>query len=57
VKRQKRESADFIKILISGLMDFAKPGAILMEGPTAAEIRQMVHIALVDGFSVMAHCI
>jgi imidazolonepropionase-like amidohydrolase len=56
VKRQKREGADFIKIMISGLMDFAKPGAIFMEGPTAAEIKQMVHIAHEEGFSVMAHC-
>ena len=56
VKRQKREGADFIKIMISGLMDFAKPGVIFMEGPTAAEIKQMVHIAHGEGFSVMAHC-
>ena len=56
VKRQKREGADFIKIMISGLMDFAKPGVIFMEGPTTAEIKQMVHIAHEEGFSVMAHC-
>ena len=43
VVKQKEAGADFIKIMISGLMDFAKPGVIFMEGPTAAEIKQMVH--------------
>ena len=56
VVKQKEAGADFIKIMISGLMDFAKPGVIFMEGPTAAEIKQMVHIAHGEGFSVMAHC-
>ena len=56
VVKQKEAGADFIKIMISGLMDFAKPGVIFMEGPTAAEIKQMVHIAHEEGFSVMAHC-
>ena len=56
VKRQGQAGADFIKIMISGLMDFARPGVLFMEGPREDEIRQMVHIARQEGFSVMAHC-
>ena len=56
VKRQREAGADFIKIMISGLMDFAQPGVLFMAGPTEGEIRQMVHIARQEGFSVMAHC-
>ena len=56
VEKQKENGADFIKIMISGLMDFNKAGQLFMEGPAAEEIRQMVHIAHEEGFSVMAHC-
>ena len=56
VQEHRQAGADFIKIMISGLMDFSKPGQLFMEGPTEAEIRQMVYIAHEEGFSVMAHC-
>ncbi len=56
VVKQRQAGADFIKIMISGLMDFAKPGELFFEGPNPAEIRQMVHIAHEEGFCVMAHC-
>ena len=56
VKKQGANGADFIKIMISGLMDFDRFGHILYDGPTQAEIRSMIHIAHEEGFSVMAHC-
>ena len=52
---QKRQGADFIKIMISGLMDFDRFGVLTEEGLSPAEIREMVHIAHQEGMSVMAH--
>ena len=55
VARQKADGADFIKIMISGLMDFDRFG-VLTEDPLAAEeIRELIHIAHEEGFAVMAH--
>lgn len=50
-----RKGGDFIKIMISGLMDFDRYGQLTEEGLDAAEVRQMIHIAHEEGFSVMAH--
>ena len=55
VVQQREEGADFIKIMISGLMDFDRFGVLTDEGYPAAEIRELVHIAHEEGFSVMAH--
>ena len=55
VKEQKQQGADFIKIMISGLMDFDRYG-VLTEAPLdREEICQMVAIAHDAGLSVMAH--
>ena len=55
VRQQREEGADFIKIMISGLMDFDRCG-VLTEGPLAPEeIRELIHIAHEEGFTVMAH--
>ena len=48
--------ADFIKIMISGLMDFDRFGVLTEEGLPPALIKELVHIAHEEGFSVMAHC-
>lgn len=56
VKEQKENGADFIKIMISGLMDFDRPGKLMYAGPSKEEIRFMVEIAKDAGMSVMAHC-
>lgn len=56
VRRQKQEGADFIKIMISGLMDFSQFGVLTEEGLSPAEIRELVHIAHEEGMAVMAHC-
>lgn len=54
--RQTRESGgDFIKIMISGLMDFDCFGVLTQEGLPGEEIRELIHIAHQEGMAVMAH--
>ena len=55
VKAHRENGADFIKIMISGLMDFDRFGVLSEEGLPALEIKELVHIAHEEGFSVMAH--
>ena len=45
-----------MKIMISGLMDFDCFGRLTEEGLPPEEIRELIHIAHEEGFSVMAHC-
>ncbi len=56
VEKQKENGADFIKLMISGLMDFDRPGQLMQTGPSAEEISYMVSISKDLGMSVMAHC-
>ena len=56
VLKMKANGADFIKIMISGLMDFDHFGILTQPGYPAAEIHQLIHIAHGEGMSVMAHC-
>ena len=51
----REKGADFVKIMISGLMDFDRFGVLTEEGLPAVEIRELIHIAHEEGFSVMAH--
>ena len=55
VKKHRENGADFIKIMISGLMDFDRFGALTEEPLAAEEIRELIHIAHEEGFAVMAH--
>ena len=55
VRKARADGADFIKIMISGLMDFDRFGYLTDEGYPAWEIRELVHIAHAEGFAVMAH--
>ena len=55
-EKQKKNGADFIKIMISGLMDFDNPGKLMQTGPTEREIAYMVSISRDLGMAVMAHC-
>ena len=55
VRQTRQEQGDFIKIMISGLMDFDRAGVLTEEGLPAGEIRELIHIAHEEGFSVMAH--
>lgn len=55
VRETRRFGGDFIKIMISGLMDFNAFG-VLTESPLSKEeIRELIHIAHEEGFAVMAH--
>ena len=53
--KQREAGADFIKIMISGLMDFDHYGVLTEEGLTEQEIRLLIHIAHQEGMAVMAH--
>lgn len=55
VRQQRDEGADFVKIMISGLMDFDRYGVLTDIPREEAEIRELIHIAHEEGFSVMAH--
>lgn len=55
VRQQREQGADFIKIMISGLMDFDRFGVLTEEGLPGEEIRELIHIAHEEGFAVMAH--
>ena len=55
VKKRREQGADFIKIMISGIMDFDRYGVLSEEGLPPEMIRELVHIAHDEGFSVMAH--
>ena len=55
VQAHRASGADFIKIMISGIMDFDHFGVLTEEGLEETQIRQMIHIAHEEGFSVMAH--
>lgn len=56
VKAVKTSGGDFIKIMISGLIDFTQYGMLTEPGLEPEIIREMVKIAHEEGMSVMAHC-
>lgn len=51
----REQGGDFIKIMISGLMDFDHFGMLTESGLSPDLIRELIHIAHEEGFSVMAH--
>lgn len=55
-RRAKSEGADFIKIMVSGILDFAHAGTLTEEGLLREEIHDMIDIAHDAGMAVMAHC-
>lgn len=55
VRQTKAQGGDFIKIMISGLMDFDRFGVLTEEGQPPERIRELIHIAHEEGMSVMAH--
>ena len=56
VKQRRAQGADFIKLMISGIMDFDHFGVLSEPGLDPALIRELLHIAHGEGFAVMAHC-
>ena len=55
VRQHRQQGADFIKIMISGLMDFDRFGVLTEDGLSPEEIQELIHIAHEEGFPVMAH--
>ena len=55
-KRQvKKRGGDFIKIMTTGIMNFDTDGSVTEKPLGFDEVKEMVHIAHEEGFSVMAH--
>ena len=52
---QRAQGADFVKIMISGLMDFDHFGVLTDVPREKEEIRELIHIAHEEGFPVMVH--
>lgn len=52
----RKQGGDFLKIMISGLVDFGEYGKLSCEPPEPEKIREMIHIGHEEGFAVMAHC-
>ena len=55
VRKHRSDGADFIKIMVSGIMDFDRYGKLSEDGLDPAFIRELIHIAHEEGFAVMAH--
>lgn len=55
VAEVKRRGGDFIKIMLSGIMDFNHCGTVTSIPLKKEEICEMIHIAHEEGFAVMAH--
>ena len=55
MRKQRSAGADFIKLMISGIMDFDQFGVLSEPGLAPEEIRQVIRIAKDMGLSVMAH--
>ena len=51
----RRRGGDFIKLMISGIMDFAHFGVITSEPLNLKQMKALFEIAHGEGFSVMAH--
>ena len=56
VKEVKQAGGDFIKIMVSGLIDFNGYGVVSEEGLSQELISEMIRIAHEEGMAVMAHC-
>lgn len=55
VVKNRENGMDFVKIMISGLMDFNVFGRLTEPGMSPQQIRELVHIAHEEGMAVMAH--
>ncbi len=51
----REQRGDFIKIMVSGLVDYGCYGKLSEEALEEDWIREMIHVAHEEGFSVMAH--
>lgn len=55
VREVKACGGDFIKIMTTGIMDFDTDGSVTESALPFSEVKEMVHIAHEEGFSVMSH--
>lgn len=55
VHKAKEQGADFIKITVSGMLNFEGAGDILGPVFSGSELKEAVNIAEGEGFAVMAH--
>ena len=55
VAEVKQKKGDFIKIMISGIMEYEQFGSLSEPGLEEEWIREMIHIAHEEGFAVMVH--
>lgn len=55
VKKVRQMGGHFIKIMITGIMDFSQFGVITGVDLSHREVQEMIHIAHEEGFAVMAH--
>ncbi len=55
VAQTRKAGGDFIKIMISGLMDFNRFGVLTEDSLPGDMIAQLIHIAHEEGMAVMAH--
>ena len=56
LREAKAAKADFIKVMVSGLLDFSEFGRLSCPSLTAEEMREIAEAAHGEGFAVMAHC-
>ncbi len=55
VAKAKENGADFIKLMLSGILDFDCFGVVSETDYTLKQEKELVHIAHEEGFAVMAH--
>lgn len=55
MEKQRAQGADFVKLMISGIMDFDHFGVLSEPGMEPGEIRRVIRAAKAKGLSVMAH--
>lgn len=55
VREAKRQGADFIKLMVSGLVDFSKYGVITSTPLSRDEMKELFQFAHKEGMAVMVH--
>lgn len=55
VLKAKSLGANFIKIMVSGILDFNQFGVVSETDYCLSDVKELVHIAHEEGFAVMAH--
>lgn len=55
VRKVKQKNGDFVKIMVSGIMEYEEYGRLSEDGISSDWIHEMIHIAHEEGFAVMVH--